>query len=216
MSAEQLSLIPEECRGSKKCEQYICYILRSEKVPARTYSGSSNHFTHRLRQHNGYITGGARATHTDRPWNVCCLVYGFLNRAAALRFEFFTKVKHSATTYKYTMSQGKNSLQRRAALLMAAELKMKPEQRRALKYFVPDSYMAECLRNARLEGVPGTMEAAWFAQKRIMVVDKDEKEELREEEDGNSDAGIQEEKASLGIQERPSSEKSAPSSGHSD
>lgn len=158
---EQLDLIPEHCRGEKKCKDYICYIVRSTRVPARTYSGSTNHFAHRLRQHNGLIKGGARATHTDRPWKICCLVYGFSSKASALRYEYFTKVKHSKT-YKVTLAQGKNSIQRRAALLMTAELRMKPEERKNLRYFVPDTYMAECLERARLEGVPGTVEASWF------------------------------------------------------
>lgn len=157
----QLDLIPEHCKGAKKCQDYICYIVRSVRSPARTYSGSTNHFVHRLRQHNGLIKGGARATHTDRPWKICCLVSGFSSKANALRYEYFTKVKHSKT-YKVTMEQGKNSIQRRAALLMTAELKMKPEERKRLSYFVPDTYMEECLRQSRLEGVPGTMEAAWF------------------------------------------------------
>jgi predicted GIY-YIG superfamily endonuclease len=158
---EQLDLIPEHCRGAKKCNDYICYIVRSTRVPARTYSGSTNHFVHRLRQHNCLIKGGARATHTDGPWKICCLISGFSSKSNALRFEYFTKIKHSRT-YRITMAQGKNSIQRRAALLLTAELKMKPDERRRLSYFVPDAYMAECLREARLEGVPGTMEAAWF------------------------------------------------------
>ena len=163
---EQLELIPEHCKGGRECLRYLCYNVRSAKAPARTYSGSTNHFVHRLRQHNGLIKGGARATHTDRPWKICCLVSGFSSKAAALRYEYFTKVKHSKT-YRVTMAQGKNSIQRRAALLVTAELKMKREERKRLEYFVPDPYMAECLKQARLEGVPGTMEAAWYPSKTL-------------------------------------------------
>ena len=156
--------LPECCKGGKKCEKYVCYTLRSEVAPARTYSGSTNFLQHRLRQHNGMIKGGARATHTDQPWKICAVVHGFDSKSNALRYEYFTKVKHSST-YKVTRGQGKNSIERRAALLMTAELKMKPEQRKTLGYYVPDAYMAECLVNARKEGVPGTVEAAWFASK---------------------------------------------------
>ena len=186
----QLDLIPEHCRGAKKCMDYICYIVRSTRVPARTYSGSTNHFVHRLRQHNGLIKGGARATHTDRPWKICCLVSGFLSKARALRFEYFTKVGHSRT-YKATMAQGKNSIQRRAALLMTAELKMKPEERRRLRYFVPDSYMDECLHRARIEGVPGTMEAAWFPCKMCYIQENAEESDSSspDEEDSSSSDG---------------------------
>lgn len=158
---EQIAIVPEACKGGKKCPKYICYIVRSARAPARTYSGSTNDFVHRLRQHNCLIKGGARATHTDCPWKICCLVYGFSSKASALRYEYFTKVKHSRT-YRATLAKGKDSIQRRAALLMTAELKMKPEERKRLNYFAPDSYMSECLTQARLEGVPGTVEAAWF------------------------------------------------------
>lgn len=160
----QLAGVPVCCRGAKGGPEYICYVLRSAAVPARTYAGSTNHFAHRIRQHNGIITGGARATMRDKPWRVCCLVYGFQSRSAALRYEYFTKVKHSST-WKISLTRGRDSIQRRAALLMTAELRMKPSERKALQYYVPDEYMAKCLREARLEGVPGTMDAAWSAIK---------------------------------------------------
>ena len=158
--AEQLALVPAECKGAKKGEEYLCYVVRSAVTPARTYAGSTNHFVHRLRQHNGLIKGGACATQTGKPWKICCLVYGFSSRAYALRYEYFTKVKHSGT-YKATLAQGKNSIERRAALLMTAELKMKPEERKRIRYFAPDPYMAACLERARADGVPGTVEASW-------------------------------------------------------
>jgi predicted GIY-YIG superfamily endonuclease len=171
---DQILLVPDCCRGAKKSETYLCYTLRSTKAPARTYSGSTNHFVHRIRQHNGLIKGGARATHTDRPWKICCLVYGFTSKSNALRYEYFTKVNHSGT-YRATISQGKNSIQRRAALLMTAELKMKPEQRKLLKYFAPDPYMSQCLVEARADGVPGTIEAALSSQKMCYIQEtKDE------------------------------------------
>lgn len=155
---EEVSKIPEECKGAAKSSNYICYILRSKPVPARTYSGSSNHFAHRIRQHNGLITGGARATQRDKPWLVCALVYGFLTKKAALRFEFFTKVKHSKTVYMAALRGRRDSIQRRACLLIAAERQMTREQQRNLKYFVPDAYMVRCLEDARAQGLPGTLD----------------------------------------------------------
>lgn len=159
--SEQISSLPEECKGGKKCATYVCYTLRSVVAPARTYSGSTNNFVHRFRQHNGIITGGARATHTDRPWRVCSIIYGFESRANALRFEYFTKVKHNKAVYHVRRRHGWDSLSRRASLILAAELKMKPEQRSQLKYYVPDSYFQRCLEEAKEAGVPGTVEAAW-------------------------------------------------------
>ena len=185
--AEQIGIIPECCRGGKKCRDYICYTLRSVRAPARTYSGSTNHFVHRIRQHNGLIKGGARATHTDQPWKICTLIHGFSSKSNALRYEYFTKVNHSKT-YDVTMAQGKNSIQRRAALLLTAELKMKPDERRRLTYFVPDSYMAECLENARAEGVPGTVEAAWFLPLPKKLCNIQENASTEEEETSSSTA----------------------------
>ena len=178
--AEQLASLPDDCRGGKKCPTYLCYTLRSVVAPARTYSGSTNDFVHRLRQHNGLIKGGARATHTDQPWRVCSIVYGFTSKSNALRFEYFTKVKHSRVAYRARLRQGKDSLQRRATLILAAELKMKPEQRKLLKFYVPDSYFQRCLEEARTDGVPGTVEAAFapllHAKPDIVVLSNDSEE----------------------------------------
>ena len=158
MVKAEICKVPVECQGAAKSQTYICYILRSAEIPARTYSGSTNHFTHRIRQHNGLIKGGARATRTNKPWLICALIYGFLTPKDARRYESFTKVKYSKNVYRSAMLLGKNSIQRRACMLLAAELQMTSEQRKNLKYFVPDAYMSKCLAEARAQGLPGTLE----------------------------------------------------------
>ncbi|XP_044374304.1 structure-specific endonuclease subunit slx1 isoform X2 [Triticum aestivum] len=40
-----------------------------------------------LRQHNGELKGGAKASSAGRPWNLACLVEGFTNRSEACEFE---------------------------------------------------------------------------------------------------------------------------------
>lgn len=50
-----------------------CYALRSV-VDGRTYVGSTNDPARRLRQHNGWLSGGARATSTSRPWRFLYLM----------------------------------------------------------------------------------------------------------------------------------------------
>lgn len=161
---EELESIPEVC---KEKGPYICYILRSVVTPMRTYSGSTNNFIHRLKQHNGILAGGAVMTKTSRPWRVAALVYGFSSRSAALRYEWFTKMKHSKT-WKIKARQGKNALQRRAALLMTADLKMKPVERSLLTYHVPDSYFRRCVEEAHDEGVPGTIDAIFAKVKNVL------------------------------------------------
>lgn len=66
--------------------RHMCYILRS-LTHDKTYVGYTVDFAHRLRQHNGEITGGAKKTHRFRPWLPVCVIKGFANESQALRFE---------------------------------------------------------------------------------------------------------------------------------
>jgi hypothetical protein len=45
-------------------------------------------FSHRIRQHNGEITGGAKKTKKWRPWIPVCVIKGFYESSQALRFEY--------------------------------------------------------------------------------------------------------------------------------
>ena len=62
------------------------YVLASE-TSRRTYVGVTNNFTRRLRQHNGEIKGGAKATRAARPWKPILHVCG-LDKKTALRLEW--------------------------------------------------------------------------------------------------------------------------------
>jgi structure-specific endonuclease subunit SLX1 len=55
----------------------------------RTYIGSTNDLKRRIRQHNGEIKGGARATQTDRPWTILCCAFSdeIFDRSQACSFE---------------------------------------------------------------------------------------------------------------------------------
>ena len=53
-----------------------CYMLISNDNK-RTYIGSTVNIKRRLRQHNGEIVGGAKATRTGRPWSLICYISGF-------------------------------------------------------------------------------------------------------------------------------------------
>jgi structure-specific endonuclease subunit SLX1 len=67
---------------------YICYILRSDnpKYSNRTYTGITNNSTRRLRQHNGIIKGGARASHVIRPVRYFLQIHN-LTKSKALSIE---------------------------------------------------------------------------------------------------------------------------------
>ena len=76
--------------------QYQCYLLMSESED-RTYVGVTNNIRRRLRQHNGEITGGAKATRAHRPWRLVCVIQGFPDYRAALQFEYGWKHTRSST-----------------------------------------------------------------------------------------------------------------------
>lgn len=143
--AEEIASLPDRFKAPKAGKQkgdYVCYCLRSVAARARTYFGTTNDLVHRLRQHNGVIKGGASATKTTRPWRVAAVVYGFSGRSAALRYEFFCKVKHSRQAYADALAVGANSIQRRAAL-MARAREMCPDEK-GLEIYYGDEYMEQC------------------------------------------------------------------------
>jgi predicted GIY-YIG superfamily endonuclease len=76
---------------------HMCYILRSA-VSNRVYIGYTINFSHRIRQHNGEITGGAKKTRKWRPWIPVCVIKGFYDSSSALRFEY--RLQHSGKRRK--------------------------------------------------------------------------------------------------------------------
>jgi len=72
-----------------KSRSWVCYCLIS-KHGRRTYVGATVSLERRLRQHNGEISGGARATSASacKPWQVAMVVDGFgTDKRSALSFE---------------------------------------------------------------------------------------------------------------------------------
>jgi structure-specific endonuclease subunit SLX1 len=65
---------------------WFCYMLQSTDQ-RKTYVGATVDPNRRLRQHNGELAGGARAT-KGRSWTRRYLVGGFTEERAALRFEW--------------------------------------------------------------------------------------------------------------------------------
>ena len=68
---------------------WSCYFLLSDDGK-RTYIGASNNVERRLRQHNGELKGGAKATRGGRPWKHICIINGF-DKISALQFEWRCK-----------------------------------------------------------------------------------------------------------------------------
>jgi len=69
----------------RKTTTFKMYVLASTDGK-RTYVGVTKDLHHRLRQHNGEIAGGAKATR-GRTWRVAVCVDGFASDGAALSVE---------------------------------------------------------------------------------------------------------------------------------
>ncbi len=68
---------------------WAVYLLLND-AKTRSYVGATVDPNRRLRQHNGELVGGARATAGDH-WTRVCLVRGFPDERAALQFEWMWK-----------------------------------------------------------------------------------------------------------------------------
>lgn len=71
---------------------WFCYILRcvDDKHKNLTYNGSTNNIIKRLRQHNGIIKGGAKAT-KGKQWEIYALMTGFSDHNNCLSCEWRIK-----------------------------------------------------------------------------------------------------------------------------
>lgn len=90
---------------------FFVYIL--ESTDRATYVGATVDLDHRLRQHNGEISGGAHATHIriakGNAWERVCYIRGFPDWKTALQFEWAVKF-HSR---KYVKNKKYLPLERR-------------------------------------------------------------------------------------------------------
>lgn len=65
-----------------------CYLLETNDGGSqKTYVGVTPDLDRRLRQHNGLLSGGAKATH-GRQWERICHVAGFPDHTSVLQFEW--------------------------------------------------------------------------------------------------------------------------------
>jgi predicted GIY-YIG superfamily endonuclease len=74
--------------------KWYCYILKNNTYENKTYNGSTNNITRRLRQHNGELVGGAKYTkkYGDNNWHVYFLMTGFIDHKNCLQAEW--KIKY--------------------------------------------------------------------------------------------------------------------------
>ena len=84
----------------------VVYILRNDKS---LYVGATIDLAHRIRQHNGELSGGAHRTSSKGPGWVCLLyVQGFQSRTESLQFEY--ALKREAKHHGYSSQARKRAV----------------------------------------------------------------------------------------------------------
>ncbi|CAN8267757.1 unnamed protein product [Cochlearia groenlandica] len=73
--------------SSSNPKQWCVYLILSTNEPIKTYVGITTDFPRRLKQHNGEIKGGAKASSAGRPWLCACIITGFTSLSHASSFE---------------------------------------------------------------------------------------------------------------------------------
>jgi putative endonuclease len=73
---------------------WFVYVLQSRR--GRTYVGITTDLGRRLRQHNGELAGGARATRGHRPWRVAHALGPIATRGQAQSIEASVKRRRGA------------------------------------------------------------------------------------------------------------------------
>lgn len=74
-----------------KQKSWCVYLILSTNDPIKTYVGVTNDFSRRLKQHNGELKGGAKASRAGRPWVCTCIIRGFNGQSEACQFESMWK-----------------------------------------------------------------------------------------------------------------------------
>ncbi|CAH1448842.1 unnamed protein product [Lactuca virosa] len=86
-SPSSLNSNPSPSVASKQ-PNWSVYLILSTNPPIKTYVGVTTNFSRRLKQHNGELKGGAKASQAGRPWICACLIRGFDSKSEACKFEF--------------------------------------------------------------------------------------------------------------------------------
>ncbi|KAK1422855.1 hypothetical protein QVD17_18144 [Tagetes erecta] len=104
---------------SKSHLNWSVYLILSTNPPIKTYVGVTNNFPRRLKQHNGELKGGAKASQAGRPWVCACIIRGFEGKSEACKFESKWKSVSSKMTRKRNSKDdgGLHLLQHRNAAL---------------------------------------------------------------------------------------------------
>ncbi|KAI3985201.1 hypothetical protein MKX01_015135 [Papaver californicum] len=81
------SLITKPRSSVSPPSSWSVYLILSTNAPLKTYVGVTTNFSRRLKQHNGELKGGAKASRTGRPWICACIIQGFKDHSEACQLE---------------------------------------------------------------------------------------------------------------------------------
>ena len=85
---------PATKKRSKPKGPFLCYAL-TDASQRRSYTGITNCWERRIRQHNGDLAGGARYTKCGTQWRPLFKVHGFATHRGVLRFEWAMKKRRA-------------------------------------------------------------------------------------------------------------------------
>ncbi|KAI4333066.1 hypothetical protein L6164_017918 [Bauhinia variegata] len=88
-SSSSSPVVRSEVKSNSKSKSgsWGVYLILSTNPPIKTYVGVTTNFTRRLKQHNGKLKGGAKASRAGRPWICACIIRGFADRSEACVLE---------------------------------------------------------------------------------------------------------------------------------
>ncbi|PIA48359.1 hypothetical protein AQUCO_01400753v1 [Aquilegia coerulea] len=73
--------------SKQSSSSWSVYLIISTNKPIKTYVGVTTDFSRRLKQHNGDLKGGAKASRAGRPWICACIIQGFKDHSEACELE---------------------------------------------------------------------------------------------------------------------------------
>ncbi|KAI3996617.1 hypothetical protein MKX01_009449 [Papaver californicum] len=83
------SLITKPRSSVSPPSSWSVYLILSTNAPLKTYVGVTTNFSRRLKQHNGELKGGAKASRAGRPWICACIIRGFNDHSEGINLECF-------------------------------------------------------------------------------------------------------------------------------
>ncbi|KAG2668782.1 hypothetical protein I3760_14G006300 [Carya illinoinensis] len=83
-SSSSSSPTPRVSLDRLSSRSWCVYLILSTNAPIKTYVGVTTDFNRRLKQHNGELRGGAKASRAGRPWICACIIQGYKDQSEGI------------------------------------------------------------------------------------------------------------------------------------